>query len=288
LGDHRPLLHGDIEGACQFRREILHRYAQLAASHRAVSDDLLHQPRYHIGGNGETDADITAAGGDNRGVDPDQFTAQVDQRSAGVAGVDRSIGLDEILITLNAQARAAQGADDPGGHGLPEAERIADGDHEVADTQAVGIGQRQSGQVAAGHLDYRHVAFRIGTDHLGFEPATVVEGDHDGVSAVDDVVIGDDETPTRVHYHSGADALRPALARLVGDIEKWRKNGSSSSGLRRSATRLWVAMFTTAGVARSSMGARVGSGWPSTAAGRAAWMGQRNSDGEAERQQGGG
>ena len=39
----------------------------------------------------------------------------------------------------------------------------------------------------------------------------------------------------------------------------------------RISTCPWVAIFTTAGVTFSSMGARLGNGLPSTAAGKSAW-----------------
>jgi hypothetical protein len=42
----------------------------------------------------------------NGGVDADQFAAQIDQRTTGVAGVDRGVGLDEVLVAVDAQPAA--------------------------------------------------------------------------------------------------------------------------------------------------------------------------------------
>ena len=58
---------------------------------------------------------------------------------------------------------------------------------------------------------------RIGTDDLGVELAAIAQGDGDGVGAIDHMVVGDDVAAPGVHHHPGTDALRPALARLVGD-----------------------------------------------------------------------
>ncbi len=55
------------------------------------------------------------------GIDPDQLTAGVDERAAGVAGIDRRIGLDEVLESGPAES-AARRADDTHRHGLAKSE----------------------------------------------------------------------------------------------------------------------------------------------------------------------
>ena len=55
----------------------------------------------------------------------------------GVAGIDRGVGLDEILEAVDAEMVAAERADDPRGHRVAEAERIADREHDVADLHTV-------------------------------------------------------------------------------------------------------------------------------------------------------
>ena len=52
----------------------------------------------------EADADVAAGGAEDRGVDADQLAAQVDQRAAGVARVDRRVGLDEVLVAVAVDA----------------------------------------------------------------------------------------------------------------------------------------------------------------------------------------
>ena len=60
---------------------------------------------HHVGRNGEADADRAAAAAENRRVDADQLTGHVDQRAAGIAGIDRGVGLDEEAEVGNADMR---------------------------------------------------------------------------------------------------------------------------------------------------------------------------------------
>src|SRR3546814_6225183 len=68
-------------------------------------------------------------------VDANQFSAEIDQRAARVAGIDGRIGLDEAPIVLDSQSSASQRADNSRCHRLSEAERVAHGDDVVADLQ---------------------------------------------------------------------------------------------------------------------------------------------------------
>src|ERR1700722_18244415 len=51
-----------------------------------------------VGGNGESDAAEYAGLAGDRGVDADDFAVNVYQRSAAVAGIDRGVDLNEVLI----------------------------------------------------------------------------------------------------------------------------------------------------------------------------------------------
>ena len=70
------------------------------------------------------------------GVDADDLPVQVEERAAAVAGVDRRVGLDEVVVGAGAD-RARLGAHDAHRDGVAEAERIADGDDVFADAQTV-------------------------------------------------------------------------------------------------------------------------------------------------------
>ena len=113
-----------------------------------------HQP-HHVGWNGEADALAPAAFREDCGVDPDQPTLHVHQRAARVAGVDGRVGLDEELIVRNADARAGERRDDAAGNGLADAERIADGQHQVAHLKKIGVGEGEVGEFDAGYRSAR-------------------------------------------------------------------------------------------------------------------------------------
>ena len=86
----------------------------------AELQDLVGDGPRHVDGNRKSHAGIGVARADERGVDADQVTVKIDQRAAGIAGINRRIGLDEILVLLEPDIGAAQPADDPGGHGLAD------------------------------------------------------------------------------------------------------------------------------------------------------------------------
>ncbi len=68
---------------------------------------------------------------------PASLPLHVDERAAGIAGIDRRIGLDEELVVGDADLRARERRDDAVGHGLADAEGIADRQHDVTDQQLV-------------------------------------------------------------------------------------------------------------------------------------------------------
>ena len=68
---------------------------------------------------------------------PMTSTIQIDERAAGVAGIDGGVGLDEGLELASGDDVAALGADDSGGDGGLEAEGAADGEDPVTDLHAV-------------------------------------------------------------------------------------------------------------------------------------------------------
>src|SRR5690606_10667264 len=100
----------------------------------------------------------------NGGVDTHQVAIHVHQGSARVAGVDGRIGLDEVFKSVNAQLTAAQGADDATGDGLPNAERVADGQNTVPHGQCVGVAQHDHGQFVEFDLENGQVGVGVGAD----------------------------------------------------------------------------------------------------------------------------
>ena len=84
------------------------------------------------------------------------------------------------------------------------AQRVADGQHPIADLQPVGVGQLHSRQVLRLNLEQGDIDQRIKADDLGPISAAIREGDLDGVGIGDDVVIAQDvavgtDDRTRAH-----------------------------------------------------------------------------------------
>jgi hypothetical protein len=90
---------------------------------------------------GKADALVAGRLRVDRGVDTDDLPVHVDQRTAGVSGIDRRIRLNEVLeLALRALIDGpVLGRDDAGGDRLRKFERLADGDDPLADLGAVGV-----------------------------------------------------------------------------------------------------------------------------------------------------
>ena len=146
---------------------------------------------------------------------------RVQQRAAGIAAVDRRVGLDDAAQhggTVGFDG-AVQGADDALGHGpLELAERVADDDGRLADVE---VGRRACFQRlhAFGHwihLEHRQVINGISADHTGGQARIAAEADLDLLGAVDHVEVGDD-MPIGVPEETGAAAfLRCRAPKEVG------------------------------------------------------------------------
>ena len=67
---------------------------QVGAPHPAMGDEFAEHEARCVGGDCEADA---LRPGDDCGVDADHLAVRSDQRSAGVAGVERGVGLDHVI-----------------------------------------------------------------------------------------------------------------------------------------------------------------------------------------------
>jgi len=126
-------------------------------------------------------------------VDADHFTVHVEQRPAGVAGIDRHIGLDERHEIVLRQ-RAPLGADDARRHAAVEAERRADGDHPFAHLEFIRVADGDFRQ--AGRFDFQqgHIGALVRADDLGAELALVGQAHGNLFGAVHHMRIGHDVT----------------------------------------------------------------------------------------------
>ncbi len=114
-------------------RHVLGHYANPAANHSAVRNDVAQHAAHHVYRNGEPDTfDAEILGNDGR-VDPDECAARVDQRASGVPEIDGRVRLDEVLERCDAELLPAGGTDNAVGDGLRQADGVADREHDIAD-----------------------------------------------------------------------------------------------------------------------------------------------------------
>ena len=148
----------------------------------------------HVDRNGEADPHAAARARIDHRIDADELAVEIDQRAAGIAGIDRGVGLDEEAVVADADLGARERRNDALRHRLADAERIADGDDEIADLERVGIAKLEHREIlAALELQHREIGARIAQHDLRLELALVGERDLHLGHALDHVIVGDDE-----------------------------------------------------------------------------------------------
>ena len=86
---------------------------------------------------------------------------------------------------------------------MAEAQRVANGQHHIANACGIGIAERNRLQVLELHLQDREVGGRIRANHHGICRAPVLQQNLDGIGFMDDVIVGQDVT-LGGHDHTGA------------------------------------------------------------------------------------
>ena len=130
--------------------------------------------------------------------------------------VDGCIGLDETLNAISSQ-RAGLGRDNTCSDGIVQAERIADGQHPLADLHIVGIGNLDGRQVTPVNLDKCQVGGLVSTDDACRIFLIVCQSDSQLVSAVHHVVVCHDISVLRNdHSAAGSRALRSLHLTFLG------------------------------------------------------------------------
>ena len=106
-------------------------------------------------------------------------------------------------------------------HGLPDAERIADGQHNVADFERVGIGKIENREFLSRVLDAQHrqVRARVLQDDGRLELAFVGQRHLDLIGAFDDVYIGDDQARC-IDDDAGTERALQLVAGVARDAEE--------------------------------------------------------------------
>ena len=105
-------------------RDVVAGDSDIAAAYLAVLDQMPCDELGAVDGNREADS---LRGQDNRRVDADYLAARVDQRSAGVAGIQRGVGLDNVVdqSARSRSERSSKRTHHARGNGALEAVRIS-------------------------------------------------------------------------------------------------------------------------------------------------------------------
>ena len=170
--EHATTLVRQVEFLRQLRRQGLDVNAEVAARDFSIVDQPVHHVARHVYRHGKSNTLETSTATQNGSVYPHEPALGIDERAAGVSGIDRRIGLDEIFVRTNAEAAAACGADNSHGYRLPDAERIAHGQQYIPHLQFVAVSQG-NGCRRFLHLDPQHgdVCGGIRADDFGFKLA---------------------------------------------------------------------------------------------------------------------
>ena len=142
-------------------------------SRLAVVDQLLDGAPHLVDRDGEADADVAALADRlpptvaiaelTPITSPSRLTSGPPELPGLIAAsvwmaLMYALSLDRLLAAGG--DRPVLRADDAAGDGAGQAQRRADGEHRVADDDAVGVAERQRGQVLGVHLEHREVVAR--------------------------------------------------------------------------------------------------------------------------------
>ena len=122
------------------QRHILTGNANIAAPDSSVANQPTGDEPGRIARNRKADALCRA---NHRRVHADHFPRGVDERSAGIARIQRRVGLNDVVnqTTRLRIHRATERADHACGHACLETERVSNRDRQLANPQVFGIGQ---------------------------------------------------------------------------------------------------------------------------------------------------
>src|SRR5690606_15261306 len=212
VGDDRAALAAQALGLGHLGGEVLDGRADVAAGDLAAGDELAGDVVGDFGGNREADADRAAGRGEDGRVDPDHPAVDVEGPTARVAPVDGRVDLD--VVDEHFIQVATVGRDDAGGGRAAQAERVADGDHPVADPRLRGVLEVHVGIVVPLDLQNGEVGALVAADHGRLQLALVLEDDGDLLGVLDHVVVGDD-VAVGADEEARARGLLPGQARLA-------------------------------------------------------------------------
>ncbi len=163
--------------------------------------------------------------GDGR-VDGDDLAVEVHQRAAAVAGIDRRVGLEEVLdVRLRSLAEGQtvppRGADDAEGDRPAQSEGTPHGEDEIAGLHAVAVADGSGDQIRSLDRQDGDVGVLVAKDLLRTKRASVGQVDLDSFGRG-----GADDMPVRQHIvlalhlddHPGALFLAPPAAAVLKTV----------------------------------------------------------------------
>ena len=206
-------------------RHILGNRANLntnaATAHATAHAQLLAHAHGLVNGNGERDTHESAGAGVDLAVDAHHLTPHVDQRAAGVTGIDGHIRLNEGQIVTRI---ALLGTHDAGGHGVFQAKGRADCHDPFTRLKTAHVTHLYRGQSRGVDLDDGNVGALVRANDLGLELPLVRQRHDHFVRPLHHVGVGHDiavRTQNEPRSHAtrllfGLRTLRPLLAWNVG------------------------------------------------------------------------
>ena len=201
------------------RRDRLRAHADHSAAHAPALAQLLVDRAHDAARGREADALVAAGLRQDHRVEPDHAALGVDERPAAVARVHRRVGLhvDHRVVGLEL---ARDRAHHPEAGRVLEPERAAEGQHQLALVQQLGVPELERRQAGAVDLEHRDVGLAVDAHHARAQPLAARPQDRaagrglvglqhvhlDAARVLDHVGVRDDPA-LRVDDHARARAL---------------------------------------------------------------------------------
>src|SRR3984957_18156408 len=199
-----------VEELRVLRSDIVQSNSQVSVMNHTVLHQRIDNGTHRLAGDSKSRARKVSCVRDQEGVDADQLTMRIDQRATGVAGVNRSIGLNEsagLARIIPERIGPVDRADDAAGdRKLKLAERVANSQIGLSGNQLGRVTPGNRGQVFGVDLDHGQICKLVGANYLGREGPAVMQGDAYFHGSIDHVIVGHDVT-IRGDDHAAANAM---------------------------------------------------------------------------------
>ncbi len=164
----------------------------------------------------ETDA---LRGQNDRGIYTDDLSPRRDQRPAGITGIKRSVGLNHVIDQAAGlrSKRPAKSANHSRRHRCLETVGISDRDHELTDSNRLGIAQRDRNEIRRCDSHYGQIGIRIIPNLVRQIPLPIRQSDCNLAGAMNYVAVGQNESVRRKYKSRTGSSQPPLLADINFD-----------------------------------------------------------------------